>query len=75
MFTFLREASGAMQNQCTIIHCACGASYERRERTLPIKDIGVFACESCDARLEIWSGRTVPLFKSVADQATDRRSA
>jgi len=64
-----------MPNVCTIIHCACGTSYERRERALPIKDIGMFACEICDARIEIWSGRTVPMFKRVEEQANDRRSA
>ena len=42
--------------------CACGARYEREVRTLPIKDIGAFECVDCGVRLEIWSGRKVPLF-------------
>ncbi|MBC7769088.1 MAG: hypothetical protein H7124_09905 [Phycisphaerales bacterium] len=49
----------------TIIDCGCGASYERREVQLPIKDIGCFDCSDCGARLEIWSSRTVPAFKRV----------
>lgn len=64
-----------MQSPPTIIHCACGAGYERCERQLPIKDIGLFACEECGARVEIWSGRTVPMFKRVSTQAPDRRRA
>lgn len=57
------------------ITCACGACYEREERTLPIKDIGLFECHDCGARLELWSGRVVPLFKRVTQQTTERRSA
>jgi hypothetical protein len=57
------------------ITCACGACYERVERALPIKDIGLFECHDCGARLEIWSGRVVPLFKRVTQHAAERRSA
>lgn len=64
-----------MQSNPTIINCACGACYERVERTLPIKDIGLFECHDCGVRIEIWSGRTVPLFKRVEAQASGRRSA
>jgi hypothetical protein len=64
-----------MQPNPSIIQCACGVSYERREHQLPIKDIGLFACEECGARIEIWSGRTVPIFKRVEAQAPDRRRA
>ncbi|HYD87962.1 MAG TPA: hypothetical protein VEA80_10835 [Vitreimonas sp.] len=56
----------------TIIDCACGARYERREVQLPIKDIGCFDCGDCGARLEVWSGRTVPAFKRVQ---VDQRAA
>jgi len=64
-----------MTSDPTILHCACGACYERRERMLPIKDIGLFACEACGERIEIWSGRTVPMFKRVETQTPDRRRA
>jgi hypothetical protein len=64
-----------MQPGSSIIQCTCGAAYERHERQLPIKDIGLFACDECGARIEIWSGRTVPVFKRVALQATEKRSA
>ncbi len=64
-----------MPSESRLITCACGACYERVERALPIKDIGLFECEDCGARLEIWSGRTVPLFKRVAPQTTGRRRA
>ncbi len=59
----------------TTIQCGCGACYERRERLLPIKDIGVFACEECGERIEIWSGRTVPVFKRIRAEAAHKRSA
>lgn len=60
----------------TILNCACGCSYERREVHLPIKDIGAFECDECGARLEIWSGRTVPVFKRIAQpQPAAKRSA
>lgn len=59
----------------TFMTCACGASYERQERALPIKDIGFFACEECGARLEIWSGRTVPVFKRIKSDAAQKQSA
>lgn len=57
------------------ITCACGACYERVERTLPIKDIGLFECHDCGTRLEIWSGRTVPLFKRIPTREPGRRTA
>jgi hypothetical protein len=59
----------------TTIQCGCGACYERQERTLPIKDIGVFECVECGVRLEIWSGRKVPVFKRVKAEAAQKRSA
>lgn len=64
-------------SNASIIQCSCGESYERCERRLPIKDIGLFECEMCGARLEIWSGRTVPTFKRIARAAiaTERRRA
>jgi hypothetical protein len=65
----------AMKTESTIIGCACGAQYEREERTLPIKDIGLFECVDCGARLEIWSGRTVPMFKRVKQTSPQQRSA
>jgi hypothetical protein len=64
-----------MQPNPKIVHCACGVSYERCERQLPIKDIGVFACVECDARIEIWSGRTVPVFKRIGDRNPQQRRA
>lgn len=45
-----------------IVACTCGASYERRDIPLPVKDIGVFECAACGARLAAWSGRVVPVF-------------
>ena len=64
-----------MQPEPSIIHCTCGVAYERCERQLPIKDIGVFACEACGERIEIWSGRTVPVFKRIESDTPDRRRA
>lgn len=64
-----------MTTKSTIISCACGACYEREERTLPIKDIGMFECLDCGARVEIWSGRTVPVFKRVRQPSPQQRSA
>jgi hypothetical protein len=64
-----------MTTESTIISCACGAQYEREERTLPIKDIGLFECVDCGARLEIWSGRTVPMFKRIKQPSSQQRSA
>ncbi len=72
---FHAKAHVAMTTESTIIACACGAQYEREERTLPIKDIGLFECVDCGARLEIWSGRTVPMFKRVKADAAHKRSA
>jgi hypothetical protein len=63
------------QSEPTIIECACGVRYERSERQLPIKDIGCFDCVECNARLEIWSGRKVPLFKRIVESITARKSA
>jgi len=54
----------------TIVDCGCGARYQRRMVQLPIKDIGCFDCDDCGARLEVWSGRSVPAFRRV--QADDR---
>jgi transcription initiation factor IIE alpha subunit len=64
-----------MQTRSTIIQCNCGVSYERAEQLLPVKDIGVFDCEMCGERLEMWSGRSVPLFKRVESGTSQRRSA
>lgn len=64
-----------MKPEPTQISCACGACYEREERTLPIKDIGLFECVDCGKRLEIWSGRTVPIFKRIKGDAAHKRSA
>lgn len=64
-----------MPSDSTIILCTCGVSYERRERQLPIKDIGLFACEECGERIEIWSGRTVPVFKRIETEAAEKRTA
>ena len=64
-----------MGEQAKIIECACGACYEREMRMLPIKDIGVFECDACGVRLEIWSGRKVPLFKRVRIDQAQKRSA
>jgi len=64
-----------MKSEPTITACACGACYEREVRTLPIKDIGLFECVDCGARLEIWSGRDVPVFKRIKSDAAQKRSA
>jgi len=64
-----------MQPENTIINCGCGACYEREVRVLPIKDIGLFECTDCGARLEIWSGRSVPVFKPIKSEAAQKRSA
>jgi hypothetical protein len=64
-----------MAPEATIIACACGIHYERRERQLPIKDIGMFSCGECGARIEIWSGRTVPVFNRIKTEAAHKRSA
>lgn len=63
------------QPKPTVVECACGVCYERIERQLPIKDIGMFACEGCGARVEIWSGRSVPMFKRMKREAAQKRSA
>ena len=64
-----------MAPESTITNCACGVQYERQQRILPIKDIGLFECVECGARLEIWSGRTVPVFKRIKAEAAQKRSA
>lgn len=64
-----------MQAASSIIECTCGVRYERRERTLPIKDIGMFECDECGARVEIWSGRTVPLFRRIPEAKAEARRA
>jgi hypothetical protein len=65
----------AMRPEPTIVSCACGVAYERHVRALPIKDIGLFECVECGARLEIWSGRNVPVFKRIKGDAAQKRSA
>lgn len=67
--------SPRMSNESTIVDCACGARYEREVRTLPIKDIGAFECVDCGVRLEIWSGRKVPLFKRLKDDTPRQKRA
>lgn len=64
-----------MPPRATISECQCGAAYERREVTLPIKDIGFFECAECGARLEIWSGRNVPVFKQIQARRREIKSA
>jgi hypothetical protein len=64
-----------MTPETTITECTCGIQYERQERILPIKDIGIFECVECGARLEIWSGRKVPVFKRIKSEAAQKRSA
>lgn len=64
-----------MKPDTTITSCVCGERYEREERTLPIKDIGLFECVECGARLQIWSGRVVPVFKRIKGEAAHKRSA
>jgi hypothetical protein len=54
-----------MVDRYATVECGCGASYSRREVTLPIKDIGSFECGACGHRLEIWYGRTVPIFTAL----------
>lgn len=56
----------------TIVTCACGCAYARREVQLPIKDIGTFECGECNARLEIWYGRTVPVFSRIDNARDDK---
>lgn len=48
------------------IWCECGATYERTEMTLPIKDIGIFECTHCGVVMERWHGKNVPAFKPLA---------
>jgi len=64
-----------MQSKASIIECACGVRYERSERQLPIKDIGLFECDECGQRLEMWSGRTVPLFKRIRERLPEAKRA
>lgn len=64
-----------MDHERTIVTCGCGVCYEREERVLPIKDIGIFDCDECGQRIEIWSGRKVPVFKRIRTEATQERSA
>ncbi|MGD9965154.1 MAG: hypothetical protein AB7T59_01390 [Hyphomonadaceae bacterium] len=64
-----------MKAESTTVECGCGACYERCERQLPIKDIGIFNCEQCGDRIEIWSGRTVPVFKRLVAASIQKRSA
>ena len=64
-----------MKPESTVTSCACGVQYERQDARWPIKDIGLFECVECGARIEIWSGRTVPVFKrsQSARRATTHR--
>ena len=64
-----------MQANASIVDCPCGVRYERSERQLPIKDIGLFECDECGHRIEMWSGRMVPLFKRVAERAPEAKRA
>ncbi len=64
-----------MTPETTIISCACGVQYERQDRAIAIKDIGLFECVECGARMEIWSGRVVPVFKRIKSDAAHKRSA
>ncbi len=64
-----------MAEQTTIITCACGVRYERREVALPIKDVGCFDCHECGVRLEIWSGRKVPAFKKLPSEKIEAKRA
>ncbi len=64
-----------MAEQTTITTCGCGARYERREVSLPIKDVGCFECDECGARLEIWSGRKVPTFKRLPQEDREAKRA
>ncbi|MEZ6023149.1 MAG: hypothetical protein R3C16_07015 [Hyphomonadaceae bacterium] len=64
-----------MQSNSTIVACTCGVRYERSERRLPIKDIGAFECDICGQRMEIWSGRVVPLFKRIEETLEERKRA
>ncbi len=57
------------------VQCQCGAAYERREVRIPIRDIGSFDCTDCGARIEIWSGKMVPLFVRVKTPEDTRRRA
>jgi hypothetical protein len=54
--------------------CSCGAIYERTVVTLPIKDIGAFECCVCSERLEIWHGRSVPVYRFARD-GRERKTA
>jgi len=65
----------SMQPGVSIVACTCGACYERSERQLPIKDIGIFECIECGHQLEMWSGRTVPLFKRLVQRKPEARRA
>ncbi|MBX3511643.1 MAG: hypothetical protein KF700_10615 [Hyphomonadaceae bacterium] len=64
-----------MVPEASIVECGCGERYERREVKLPIKDIGVFECYGCGARLEIWSGRAVPTFRRLESSQTQSKRA
>lgn len=75
VYPFRAKPAGAMQSNVSLIQCECGARYQRAERRLPIKDIGLFACEDCGTRLEIWSGRTVPIFRRIEDEEPKQRRA
>ncbi len=63
----------SVRSEPSYVPCACGALYERVSVTLPIKDIGVFDCFECGTRLEIWHGRTVPVFNRLEGVRSLRR--
>ncbi|GAM97013.1 hypothetical protein U91I_00634 [alpha proteobacterium U9-1i] len=55
----------SVRSEPELVSCLCGALYERVWVSLPIKDIGVFDCGVCGHRLEVWHGRTVPIFRAI----------
>jgi hypothetical protein len=57
-----------MAPRYAIVECDCGVLYNRREVSLPIKDIGFFDCVECGKRLEVWYGRNVPSFTRLMSQ-------
>lgn len=59
----------------TTVFCGCGAAYLRRDVQIPIKDIGVFECHDCGARLAMWAGRTVPVFERLPRNAPQSKHA
>ncbi len=65
-----------MSANTTCVSCACGAEYERTKARLPIKDIGIYECHYCGARIEQWHGNVVPVFRVLnAPKAKDSSAA